>query len=40
LGLSAEKRWIKLRGVKFSGGTPVVANEGGVEDGLNSRSAA
>ena len=50
LGLSAEKRWIKLRGfqrlgqvirgVKFSDGTPVVANEGGVEDGLISRSAA
>jgi len=47
--LSAEKRWIKLRGfqrlgqvirgVKFSDGTPVVANEGGVEDGLISRSA-
>ena len=50
LGLSVEKRWIKLRGfqrlgqvirgVKFSDGTPVVANEGGVEDGLISRSAA
>ena len=40
LGLSAEKRWIKPRGFKFSGGTPVVANEGGVEDGLISRSAA
>ena len=39
LGLSAEKRWIKLRGFKFSGGTLVVANEGGVEDGLISRSA-
>ena len=44
------ERWIKLkgfqrlgqviRGVKFSDGTPVVANEGGVEDGLISRSAA
>ncbi len=40
LGLSAEKRWTKLRGfqrlgqviqgVKFSGGTSVVADEGGV----------
>ena len=40
LGLSAEKRRIKLKGFKFSGGTPVVANEGGVEDGLISRSAA
>ena len=29
-----------IRGVKFSDGTPVVANEGGVEDGLISRSAA
>jgi len=38
--LSAEKRRIKLRGVKFSDVTPVVANEGGVEDGLISRSAA
>ena len=40
LGLSAEKRWIELRGFEFSGGTPVVANEWGVEDGLISRSAA
>jgi transposase-like protein len=39
LGLRAEKRRIKLRGFKFSGGTLVVANEGGVEDGLISRSA-
>jgi len=28
-----------IRGFKFSGGTPVVANDGGVEDGLISRSA-
>ena len=50
LGLSAEKRWTKLRGfqrlgqvirgVKFSDGTSVVADEGGVEDGLISMSAA
>ena len=50
LGLSVEKHRIKLRGfkrlcqmirgVKFSGGTPVVANEWGVEDGLISKSAA
>ena len=50
LGLSAEKRWIKLkgfqrlgqiiRGVKFSDGTPIVNNEEQVEDGLISRSAA
>ena len=39
IGLSAEKRWIKLRGFKFSSGTPVVANEGGVEDDIISRSA-
>ena len=29
-----------IRGVTFSDGTPVVANEGGIEDGLISRSAA
>ena len=50
LGLSAEKHWIKLRGfqrlgqvirgVKFADGTPVVADEQGVEGGLISRSAA
>ena len=50
LGLSAEKRWIRLRGfkrlgqvirgVKFADGTPIVADEHGVEDGLISRSAA
>ena len=50
LGLSADKHWIKLRefqrpgqvirGVKFSDGTPVVANERGVKDRLISRSAA
>ena len=44
LGLSVEKHRIKLRGfqrlyqvirvVKFSDGTPVLAYEGGVEDGL------
>jgi len=48
--LSAEKRWTELRGfqrlghvirgVKFSDGTSVVADEGGVEDGLISRNAA
>ena len=50
LGLSAEKRWTELRGfqrlghvirgVKFSDGTSVVADEGGVEDGLICMSAA
>jgi hypothetical protein len=50
LGLSADKRWIKLggfkrlgqviRGVKFSDGTPVFTDEEHVEDGLISRSAA
>ena len=49
LGLSADKRWIKLggfkrlgqviRGVKFSDGTPVGTDEEHVEDGLISRSA-
>ncbi|MFP6568282.1 MAG: hypothetical protein VB961_13495 [Dehalococcoidia bacterium] len=48
--MSAEKRWTELRGfqrlghvirgVKFSDGTSVVADEGGVEDGLICMSAA
>jgi len=50
LGLSAEKRWIKLkgfqrlgqviRGVKFSDGVPIPTDQEGVEDGMISRSAA
>ena len=50
LGLSAEKHWIRLRGfkrlsqvirgVKFADGTPVVADEKHVDDGLISRTAA
>ena len=50
LGLNAGNYWIKLegfkrlgqviRGVKFADGTPVVADEEHVEDGLISRSAA
>jgi hypothetical protein len=50
LGLSADKRWIKLegfkrlgyviQGVKFSDLTPVGTDEEHVEDGLISRSGA